>query len=270
MKFWKILRKLLDEIFPDWQDKFISYKDLKQQLKLIYPMKEPSTNNLGNDQRPNKRPRLKDMDGQVDKETVEMKDFCMLLVKEIKKINGFFMDKEELCIIRTKLLKAEVCGVKVSKEELNRIGRKIVDFHGEMILLKNYSALNYIGLLKILKKYEKRSGNLIRLPFIEKVLLHEPFLRTEVLSNLVDECEIMIRCIFPKPEQLAIRKDTDQAMEEKEIDLRIPKEFVEIECIENVYLRLSKSALRTMKQIRSGSSTVDMFSLPPMEGSEYI
>ena len=34
---------------------------------------------------------------------------------------------------------------KDSNEELMKIGREIVDFHGEMILLENYSALNYTG-----------------------------------------------------------------------------------------------------------------------------
>lgn len=34
---------------------------------------------------------------------------------------------------------------KVSKEELMKVGREIVDFHGEMVLLENYSALNYTG-----------------------------------------------------------------------------------------------------------------------------
>jgi hypothetical protein len=34
---------------------------------------------------------------------------------------------------------------KDSNEELMRVGREIVDFHGEMVLLENYSALNYTG-----------------------------------------------------------------------------------------------------------------------------
>lgn len=32
-----------------------------------------------------------------------------------------------------------------SAEELMRVGKEIVDFHGEMVLLVNYSALNYTG-----------------------------------------------------------------------------------------------------------------------------
>jgi hypothetical protein len=32
-----------------------------------------------------------------------------------------------------------------SKEELMLVRKEIVDFHGEMVLLENYSALNYTG-----------------------------------------------------------------------------------------------------------------------------
>lgn len=33
-----------------------------------------------------------------------------------------------------------------SNVEVNRLGRDIVDLHGEMVLLENYSALNYTGI----------------------------------------------------------------------------------------------------------------------------
>lgn len=32
-----------------------------------------------------------------------------------------------------------------SKKELMKVRKEIVDFHGEMVLLENYSALNYTG-----------------------------------------------------------------------------------------------------------------------------
>lgn len=34
---------------------------------------------------------------------------------------------------------------KDSPDELMSVGREIVDLHGEMVLLENYSALNYTG-----------------------------------------------------------------------------------------------------------------------------
>ncbi|KAK6129542.1 hypothetical protein DH2020_036700 [Rehmannia glutinosa] len=281
MKFWKILRKLLDEMFPDWQDKFISYKDLKQQLKSISPMVESAKNIVDDDgERPSKLPRLsydQMEEGSEGKDvTKEMKDFVKLLEAEIKKFNGFFMDQEEEYIIKLKLLKDDVAEAEDSKEELMKVGRKLVDFHGEMILLENYSALNYTGLLKILKKYDKRSGDLIRLPFIQKVL-HEPFFRTEVLNKLVKECEIMIYRIFSRHAQLGPPEDTDQKegcsdqpVEEETQKLRVPEELAEIKCMENMYLRLTISALGTLKEIRKGSSTKNMFSLPPMQFDEFV
>lgn len=33
-----------------------------------------------------------------------------------------------------------------SNVELMSLGREIVDFHGEMVLLENYTALNYTGM----------------------------------------------------------------------------------------------------------------------------
>lgn len=129
--------------------------------------------------------------------------------------------------------------------------------------------------MKILKKYDKKSGDLIRLPFIQKVL-HEPFFRTDVINKLVKECETMIVRIFQRHEQLAPPDDGDQregcsdqpAVEEEAGELRVPEELAEIKCMENMYLKLTISALRTLKDIRGGSSTVSMFSLPPMHDAE--
>lgn len=47
------------------------------------------------------------------------------------------------CIMQE--LQDRVAEAKDSTEELMTVGREIVDFHGEMVLLENYSALNYTG-----------------------------------------------------------------------------------------------------------------------------
>lgn len=47
--------------------------------------------------------------------------------------------------------------------------------------------------------------------------------------------------------------------------LTVPKELAEIENMESTYVKLTSSALRILKEIRSGSSTVNEFSLPPAE-----
>jgi SPX domain protein involved in polyphosphate accumulation len=41
---------------------------------------------------------------------------------------------------------------------------------GEMVLLLHWSLLNYAAVVKILKKHDKRSGLLLRAPYLANVL----------------------------------------------------------------------------------------------------
>lgn len=247
MKFWKILKSHIEETLPEWQDKFLCYKDLKKELKLIYPQ----------DARPMKRQRLNN-----DEVTKEVNDFVKLLEEEIDKFNSFFVEKEEDYIIHLKVLKERVAEMRKSNVEVNRLGRDIVDLHGEMVLLENYSALNYTGVVKILKKYDKLSGELLRLPFIQKVLA-EPFFETEVLNKLVKECDTLLSLLYQtEPLKVAGAGGGGSGGERP---VKVPQDLAEIKNMENMYLRLTYSALRVLQEMRSRSSTVSMFSLPPMK-----
>lgn len=65
-------------------------------------------------------------------------------------------------------LQDRVAEAKDSAEELMKVGREIVDFHGEMVLLENYSALNYTGTnlyLVVVQGLQKRGLVLKRLTF---------------------------------------------------------------------------------------------------------
>ncbi|CAN7116290.1 unnamed protein product [Brassica rapa subsp. narinosa] len=256
MKFGKSLSNQIEETLPEWQDKFLSYKELKKKLKLLEPRG-------GVENRPNKRSRS-DTDP-----TKEELDFIRLLEEELDKFNSFFVEKEEEYIIRLKELKDQVAKANNSNEEMISIKRDIVDFHGEMVLLMNYSALNYTGLAKILKKYDKRTGALIRLPFIQKVL-QEPFFTTDLLNTFVKECEAMLDRLFPSNKNRNLDEDKSEptTSETNGSDLlRLPKDLSEIEYMESLYMKSTVSALRVLKEIRSGSSTVSVFSLPPLQAS---
>lgn len=50
-------------------------------------------------------------------------------------------------------LQDRIAKVKDSNEELMEVGREVVDFHGEMVLLENYSALNYTGTCLLVPYY---------------------------------------------------------------------------------------------------------------------
>ncbi|KAJ8527088.1 hypothetical protein K7X08_029565 [Anisodus acutangulus] len=255
MKFWKVLKAHIEETLPKWQDKFLCYKDLKKELKLIYPQPQDGD-------RPKKRQRLDDV-------TEEVNDFMKLLEQEIDKFNSFFVEKEEDYIIQLKVLKERVAEMRKTNEEVIRVGRDVVDLHGEMILLENYSAVNYTGVVKILKKYDKLSGELLRLPFIQKVLT-EPFFETEVLYKLVKECDTLLSHLLYQTEPLRVPEGTGGSGGggSGERPVKVPDELAEIKNTENMYLRLTCSALRVLQEIRSGSSTVSMFSLPPMNTNE--
>ncbi|KAK9101995.1 hypothetical protein Sjap_019249 [Stephania japonica] len=266
MKFGKSLSTQIEETLPEWRDKFLSYKDLKKKLNLI-----------DGGERPSKRRRVEDSSGGEASSgamTEEENDFITLLEEEIEKFNGFFVDKEEEYVIRLKELQDRKGRANLVRE-VYQLKKEIVDFHGEMVLLENYSALNYTGLVKILKKYEKRTGSLVRLPYIQKVL-QEPFYNYDVLNKLVKECEIMLDHLFLTKLPSSYQTETfdeAEALEEqssatrKDDLLTGPKELAEIEYIESLYMKSTLSALRTLKEVRKGSSTVSVFSLPPLQSS---
>ncbi|KAG9450404.1 hypothetical protein H6P81_010369 [Aristolochia fimbriata] len=270
MKFGKSLSNQIEETLPEWRDKFLSYKELKKQLKQMDPK--------GGD-RTCKRPRLMAEDNEIGREaaaiTKEEMDFIRLLEAELEKFNAFFVEKEEEYIISQKELQDRVAKTKDLNEDQMKmkIRKEIVDFHGEMVLLENYSALNYTGLVKILKKYDKRTGALIRLPFIQKVL-QQPFFTTDLLNKLVKECEAMLDTLFPSCTEPSVsgsheEESSDQKLpvDEKDGSLGGPKELGEIEYMESLYMKSTMSALRSLKEIRRGSSTVSVFSLPPLQSN---
>ncbi|WMV60142.1 hypothetical protein MTR67_053527 [Solanum verrucosum] len=273
MKFGKSLSNQIEETLPEWRDKFLSYKDLKKKLKLIEPKRSLSSGD-GDDVRASKR--MKMAAGGFDKvpEKEPMTDaeveFVNLLEDELEKFNSFFVEKEEEYIIRLKELQDRVAKAKDRNDEILKIRREIVDFHGEMVLLENYSALNYTGLVKILKKYDKRTGALLRLPFIQRVL-QQPFFTTDLLYKLVKECENLIDRLFPIIDTSCITAEADgnetstSGNNKNDGLLRAPKELTEIEYIESLYMKSTISALRALKEIRSKSSTVSAFSLPPLQ-----
>ncbi|XVF73455.1 hypothetical protein PTKIN_Ptkin12aG0202500 [Pterospermum kingtungense] len=241
MKFGKRLKQQIEETLPAWRDKFLSYKELKKLVRLI-----------------SSAPPLPTESMEYGKAEAE---FVYLLNNEIEKFNAFFMEQEEDFIIRHKELQQRIRrvidthapnGTKSSeaqyKDQMAKTKKAIIDFHGEMVLLENYSNINYTGLGKILKKYDKRTGGLLRLPFIQKVL-QQPFFTTDLVSKLVKECENTIDEVFPVEEE----EKTKERRRDEAITVAGKGIF-----------RNTVAALLTMQEIRRGSSTYDHFSLPPL------
>ncbi|KAG6536633.1 hypothetical protein ZIOFF_001691 [Zingiber officinale] len=112
------------------------------------------------------------------------------------------------------------------------------------------------SLVKILKKYDKRTGALIRQPFIEKVL-QQPFFTTDLLYKLVKESVAMLDHLFPN-NNLSISAEYDGqngVPKSAQSSGRVP-ELEEIKYMQSLYMKSTVAALRSLKQIRSKSSTV--------------
>lgn len=223
MKHGKWHKRQVEQSLPAWRDKFLRYKELKPIVSAVSGL-PPSP-----------------------------AEFAAILHAEIEKINAFFIEQEEFFIIRHKELREAIKRALARKAavpeaaheaEVAAIRREIVNFHGEMVLLLNYSSVNYIGLAKILKKYDKRTGGVLRLPVIANVL-QQPFFTTELISKLVKDCEAMMEAVFPLPPQ--------QLVERKALAVA-----------EQSIFRNTVAALLTMQEVRSGSSTYGHFSMPPM------
>ncbi|GJN40866.1 hypothetical protein PR202_gn00279 [Eleusine coracana subsp. coracana] len=224
MKFGKRLKKQIEESLPEWRSQFLNYKELKRRVNAVVSSPAPSP--------------------------AAEADFLTLLNAEVDKFNHFFLEQEEEFIIRQRELQERIQRAAemnpAPDAEIGRIRREVVDFHGEMVLLLNYSSINYTGLAKILKKYDKRTGGLLRLPVIAGVL-QQPFFTTELISKLVKDCEAMMEAVFP-----ATLADEDTCHRR---DLAVAEQTI---------FRNTVAALLTMQEVRSGSSTVGHFSLPPM------
>ncbi|KAG6503274.1 hypothetical protein ZIOFF_035585 [Zingiber officinale] len=125
--------------------------------------------------------------------------------------------------------------------------------HPETII---YVVQRQICLVKILKKYDKRTGALIKQPFIEKVL-QQPFFTTDLLYKLVKECVAMLDHLFPS-NNLSISTECDGQN-------GVPKpaqsggrvsELEEIKYMQSLYMKSTVAVLRSLKHIWSKSSTV--------------
>ncbi|KAJ9147591.1 hypothetical protein P3X46_029735 [Hevea brasiliensis] len=218
MKFGKEFKTHLEETLPDWRDKFLCYKPLKKLLKQFPATSDGSSTFhpifLLHQRLPSPpAPASADYphpESGTNRSLVLLQEwFIRILNEELDKFNDFFVDKEEEFIIRFQELKERIERLKEQSskngvftsdsefsEEMMDIRKDLVTIHGEMVLLKNYSSLNFAGLVKILKKYDKRTGGLLRLPFTQ-LALHQPFFTTESLTRLVHECEANLELLFP-------------------------------------------------------------------------
>ncbi|MQL85644.1 hypothetical protein Taro_018185, partial [Colocasia esculenta] len=142
-------------------------------------------------------------------------------------------------------------------EEMLEIRKAFVRIHGEMVLLKNYSSLNFTGLVKILKKYDKRTGGLLQLPFIQRAL-HQPFFTTGPLTRLVRECEANLELLFPAEPEIVEPSMQDPSGRPNDSGAA-EASSVQDDTVD-VY-RSTVAAIRAIQGLRKASSTYNPLSI---------
>ncbi|CAL4919905.1 unnamed protein product [Urochloa decumbens] len=259
MKFGKDFRNHLEETLPSWRDKYLAYKALKKLIKNLRAP-EPAAFPLP--------PPPAAVDGAGQGNVALGNWFASILDMELHKLNEFYMEKEEWYVIRLQVLKERIERVKAKKndaftsrseftEEMLEIRKDFVIIHGEMILLQTYSSLNFAGLVKILKKYDKRTGGLLSLPFTQRVR-HQPFFTTEPLTRLVRECEANLELLFPVEAEV-LEPSSSSNLEPRDVARRDPTSSHDVET-SDVY-RSTLAAMKAIQGLRKASSTYNPLSL---------
>ncbi|KAM7278410.1 hypothetical protein ACFE04_005544 [Oxalis oulophora] len=301
MKFGKEFRTHLEETLPEWRDKFLCYKHLKKLLKQL-----PNNNNNFTivdflSRHPsfdfNRRPGLDLLLADVNNNDNNNNNnlplplggggdddlqhwFIRILSEELEKFNDFYVEKEEDFVICLQELKEKIervkeksrnSGVPLSEsefsDEMMDIRKDFVTIHGEMVLLKNYSSLNFAGLVKILKKYDKRTGGLLQLPFTQ-LALQQPFFMTEPLTRLVHECESNLEVLFPLEAEViesnpCTRGQSNLISDDKE-NAMPETSSTGVEETMDVY-RSTLAAMKAIRGLRKESSTSN-----PLSFSSYF
>ncbi|XP_044982458.1 SPX domain-containing protein 4-like [Hordeum vulgare subsp. vulgare] len=138
------------------------------------------------------------------------------------------------------------------------IRRDFVLIHGEMILLQTYSSLNFAGLVKILKKYDKRTGGVLSLPFTQRAR-HQPFFTTEPLTRLVRECEANLEILFPVEDEVLESGSSSKHQAHNDAASRDPASSSDAETTE-VY-QSTLAAMKAIEGLKKASSTYNALSL---------
>lgn len=171
---------------------FLRYKQMKKLLKKAAERKED-----GDD---------------AGMRTIE-KEFINVLYADVDRINSYFMEVEEDCVIQLQCLRDSYdreCEKKTGREDMDddvwlsspvmrAIRSKFIDLHGELVLLLHWSIVNYAGILKILKKHDKLLGGHAQKDLVGSIL-QQPFASTGSVTKLAQSAEVYVKKLGAKHE----------------------------------------------------------------------
>lgn len=118
--------------------------------------------------------------------------FTEMLDSEVEKINDFYMDRIEEGVIILHAMTKQVDDMVASQQgdvaQISVIQRALVSYHFNLLMLQNYVALNFTGIVKILKKLDKKLGTAHRKEYLASIV-GLPFYKCEALGQVVEDTE---------------------------------------------------------------------------------
>jgi hypothetical protein len=126
------------------------------------------------------------------------------------------------------------------------------------------------ALIKILKKYDKRTGRLLSLPFTRRAL-HQPFFTTEPLTRLVRECEENLERLFPVQPEVIEPNLSSTVPKNPQTEKDKPTASANAASLvpeANEVLKSTIAAIKTIQELRKASSTYNPMSLGRIFGRD--
>ncbi|PXF44630.1 SPX domain-containing protein 4 [Gracilariopsis chorda] len=215
MKFGKTIRAVVDQSYEEWRPMFMSYKDLKKILSASLACSTPhssedhtnhSHSNDSTTQTPSSKPLSTPLSPQNAQHTAQNgnkvrtaeianSEFFTRFRSEVEKVNEFFLDKQEDYIIEHQQLTAKMNQLlqppAPTRQQIIHLRQRLTNFHGQLIVLENFSTVNYTGFRKILKKHDKKTGLNMRNIYLKTVLI-TPFFLSNTVPHLIRTTEAQL------------------------------------------------------------------------------
>ncbi|SCM25430.1 vacuolar transporter chaperone, putative [Plasmodium chabaudi adami] len=170
----KFRKKLNAEAHPKYREHYISYKELKNVIKLItgndtstYTIKEITTN-FGN---------IRALSGAEYKSPESR--FQDILNAELDKINNFTVAIIKQWFKEAKTYYKELKRNEKSIDILN-IEKKLNRLGNTLIFIEKYRHINFIGFRKITKKFDKHNGKTVSSSFYINVVIKSLFMTFDI------------------------------------------------------------------------------------------
>ncbi len=197
MKFGKQLRGIVDCSYPEWQPNFMSYKELKKRIVVSQDSLSESSTCAEDESEMSwtANPVPPPSNAAIAQKLNDSAEFFAFLQREVDKVNDFFLEKQEDFIIEHQQLSsriAEILGPEsVTRSELVQLRQRLIDFHAQLVILENYSTVNYTGFRKILKKHDKKTGLNVRSIALNQISA-TPFFLSDTTRSLLLSTEHQI------------------------------------------------------------------------------